>query len=46
MAIVLEYSFDLDTLRYLSADIREESAIAQLQGVLTNEEIKDKINKN
>ena len=38
------FSFDLDELRYSMADIREQSAIAQLQDVLSPEEIKEKIN--
>ena len=41
----VSYSYDLDSLRYLGADIREEAAIAQLQGVLSNQEIKEKIKK-
>ena len=39
-----EFKFDVDKLRYMSADIREESAIAQLQNVLSPDEIKEKIN--
>ena len=41
----VEYKFDLDSLRYLSADIREEMAISQLQNILTPQEIKEKIDK-
>ena len=37
--------YDLDQLRVQMADLREESALAQLQGILSPQEIKNKINQ-
>ena len=41
-----EFHFDLDKLRYMAADLREEAATAQLANVLSPEEIKEKMNLN
>ena len=39
-----EFHFDLDALRYMAADLREEAATAQLANVLSPKEIKEKMN--
>ena len=40
-----KFMYDLDQLRVQMADLREESALAQLQGILSPQEIKNKINQ-